>query len=63
VDNDAAHQHWMETMAAQGTLIGLSDNPRQFREPPLVGIFRQAQREWERSQRGGDGMDYMTVKF
>ena len=32
-------------MVAQQTLIGLTDNPRQFREPPLSGIFRQAWRE------------------
>jgi hypothetical protein len=28
-----------ETMVAQQTLIGLTDNPGQFREPPLSGIF------------------------
>jgi hypothetical protein len=32
-------------MVAQQTLIGLTDNPGQFREPPLSGIFRQAWRE------------------
>jgi hypothetical protein len=32
-------------MVAQQTLIGLTDNPGQFREPPLPGIFRQAWRE------------------
>ena len=32
-------------MVAQQTLIGLTDNPGQFREPPLSGILRQAWRE------------------
>ncbi|MBV8348449.1 MAG: hypothetical protein JOZ49_13210 [Mycolicibacterium sp.] len=50
-------------MAAQQLMCGVSDNPSQFREPPLSGILRHAQREWERS-RGEDGMlDVMNTAF
>jgi len=44
-------------------MCGLIDDPERFREPPLSGIFRHAQREWERS-RGGDGMlDVFNTAF
>jgi hypothetical protein len=50
-------------LAAQHFMCALSDNPAQFRKPPLSGILRHAQREWERS-RGGDGdMDYLSIPF
>jgi hypothetical protein len=60
VDSDAAQQHWMETMAAQGTLIGLSDCPGQFREPAMSALFRQA---WRERFGHRDGMDYLKVPF
>ncbi|BBU23273.1 hypothetical protein [Mycobacterium xenopi] len=58
MDYGAAQQHWLDTMMAQQTLVALSDNPAQFREPPLVGPFRQA---W--NERYGHGGDYLTWKF
>jgi hypothetical protein len=33
--NDVAAQQQMGAIAAQHTLIGMSDRPEQFREPPL----------------------------
>ena len=58
----AAHKH-SDGVAAQQLMCGVSDNPSQFREPPLSGILRHAQREWERS-RGEDGMlDVMNTAF
>jgi hypothetical protein len=56
-------EHQMNTLAAQYMLCGLSDNPRQFREPPMSGLLRHAQREWERSQHRDDGGGMMTVPF
>jgi hypothetical protein len=47
-------------LAAQQTTCGLTDNPRQFTEAPLVGIFRQA---WRQRYGHRDGMDYPTVPF
>jgi hypothetical protein len=45
-------------------MCGLSDDPAQFREPPLSGIFAHARREWERFQRGDDGSkDYQSILF
>jgi len=38
-------------MVAQQTLIGRTDNPGQFREPPRSGIFWQAWRGALRAQR------------
>jgi hypothetical protein len=35
----------MGAIAAQHTLIGMTDRPEQFREPPLSALFRQAWRE------------------
>jgi hypothetical protein len=43
--NDVAAQQQMGAIAAQHTLIGMSDRPEQFREPPLCALFRQAWRE------------------
>ena len=40
------------TIVVQQTLISLTDNPGQFREPPLSGIFRQA---WRQHFRHGAG--------
>lgn len=62
MDSAAAQQHWLKTILTQRALSELSDNPGQFREAPMSGIFRHARREWERSQRG-DGLDYMTMPF
>jgi hypothetical protein len=61
--NDAATQKHWDAVAIQQAMCGLSDDPDQFREPPLSGIFRHAQRELERSRRGDGGMDYMSLKF
>jgi hypothetical protein len=47
-------------LAAQQTTCGLTDNPRQFTEAPLVGILRQA---WRQRYGHRDGMDYPTVPF
>jgi hypothetical protein len=48
-------------MVAQQTLIGLTDNPGQFREPPLSGIFRQA---WRERFGHSDGMkNLLTMPF
>lgn len=41
----------------------MSDDPEQFREPPLTGIFWHAQRELERSRRGDGGTDYLSIPF
>jgi hypothetical protein len=50
-----------ETIVAQQTLIGLTDNPGQFREPPLSGIFRQA---WRERFGDSDGMNnLLTMPF
>jgi hypothetical protein len=63
MDYEAAQRHWLDTQLSQQTLMSLSDNPGTVREPPMSALFRQAQREWERSQRGDGGMDYIHVKF
>jgi hypothetical protein len=55
-------KHW-DAVASQQMMCGLSDNPAQFREPPLSGIFRHAQRELERSRGGDGGLAYMDVPF
>jgi hypothetical protein len=48
-------------MVAQQTLIGLTDNPGQFREPPLWGIVRQA---WRERIEHSDGMNnLLTMPF
>lgn len=47
-------------MVAQQTLIGLTDNPRQFREPPLSGIFQA----WRERFGHSDGMNnLLTMPF
>jgi hypothetical protein len=43
--DDLAAQQQMGAIAAQHTLIGMTDRPEQFREPPLSALFRQAWRE------------------
>jgi hypothetical protein len=58
--DDAAAQRQTAAIAAQHTLSGMSDNPRQFREPPLSALFRQA---WNERHGHLDGMSYMTVPF
>jgi hypothetical protein len=58
----AAQKHW-DAVASQSLLCGMTDDPGQFREPPLSGIFRHAQRELDRSRRGDDGDAYMTMPF
>ena len=48
-------------MVAQQTLIGLTDNAGQFREPPLSGIFRQA---WQERFEHSDGLkNILTMAF
>jgi hypothetical protein len=50
-----------EIIVAQQTLIGLTDNPGQFREPPLSGIFLQA---WRQRFEHSDGMNnLLTMPF
>ena len=59
--DDPAAQHQMGAIAAQMTLCWMSDNPGQFREPPLSALLRQA---WnERYGHSGGGINYMTVPF
>lgn len=58
--NDVAAQQNFATLAAQMMMCGLSDDPMQFREPPLTGIFRQA---WNERFGHDDGVSYMTVPF
>jgi hypothetical protein len=56
-------EHLMSVLATHDMLAGLSDDPAQFREPPLLGIFRHAQRELERSRGWDGGMDYLHIPF
>ena len=58
--NDVAAQQQMGAIAAQHTLIGMSDRPEQFREPPLSALVRQAWRERYGYSEGGN---YMTCPF
>jgi hypothetical protein len=58
--NDVAAQQHSATLAAQMMLCGLSDDPMQFRDPPLTGIFRQA---WNERFGHGGGIDYLHVPF
>lgn len=58
-------EHTWETLATHQALIGMSDNPRQFRGvSPSVRLMDQTFRAW-RAQRFGDsgGFDAMAVKF
>jgi hypothetical protein len=50
--------HGMAALAAQHLLCRLSDNPRQFTEPPLAA-FREATRARARSEQ----LDVMTCQF
>jgi hypothetical protein len=47
-------------LAAQMMMCGLSDDPMQFREPPLRAIFRQV---WDDRFGHGDGMQYLHIPF
>ena len=58
--NDVAAQQQMGALAAQHTLISMSDNPGQFREPPMSALLRQA---WRARERHDDGMSYLDVPF
>lgn len=58
--NDVAAQQQMGAIAAQHTLIGMSDRPEQFREPPLSALFRQAWRE-RYGQRGRELYDLSVL--
>jgi hypothetical protein len=60
MNNEAGQEHWLETMATQQMLSGMSDNPRQFHEPPLSTIFRHA---WRERFGHRDQVDYMQVPF
>jgi hypothetical protein len=60
-DNEAAQQHWLESIAAQRTLMGISDCAGQFREPAFSGLLRQAWRAY--SGQSDDGIQYLTVPF
>lgn len=55
-----AQQHELNTMMTQPMLCGLSGNPQQYREPPLVGPFRQAYRAWSGH---GEPLNYDRVRF
>lgn len=49
-----------DALAGQQLMCGLSDNPGQFREPPMWRLLQQCQR----ARQGDDGgMSYMTVPF
>jgi hypothetical protein len=43
--DDLAAQQQTGAIAAQHTLIGMTDRPEQFREPSLSALFSQAWRE------------------
>ena len=58
--NDVAAQRQMSAIAAQQTLIGMSDRPEQFREPPLSALFRQA---WNERYGHSDGVSYLDIPF
>ena len=60
MDNEAAQQRWTETLAAQRTLMNMSERPGQFREPALSALLRQA---WRARSGRSEGMNYMTVPF
>ena len=50
----------MGAIAAQQTLIGMSDRLEQFREAPLCALFRQA---WNERYGHSDGLDYLHCPF
>ncbi len=58
--NNVAAQQEMGAIAAQHTLIGMSDRPGQFREAPMSRLFRQA---WNERHGRSEGMCYLTVPF
>ena len=48
-------------IAAQQMMCGLSDNPMQYREPPLSAISQQC---WDAKYGQGDsGPDYLQIPF
>jgi hypothetical protein len=60
MDTDAAQQRATETMLTQQMLAGMSDQPGQLRQDPMMALLRQARRAREGQ---GDGMSYLTVPF
>lgn len=61
MDAQTAQQRYIETTATQRTLQGLSDDdPRRFRQDPLMALINQA----HQARSGHDGgMNYMSVPF
>jgi hypothetical protein len=54
--SSAGRRRWL----LQRTLMNMSERPRQFREPALSALLRQA---WRARSGRSDGMNYMTVPF
>jgi hypothetical protein len=61
VDYGARQQHWFETMATQHVLAGMSDNPVQFRQDPMMALLNQAYRA--RSGQDDVQIPYLSVPF
>jgi hypothetical protein len=59
MENEAAQQQQAAGIAAQATMIGMSDNARQLREDQMAKLFAQALR----AQSGYIEGDYMSWKF
>jgi hypothetical protein len=61
MENEAAEQHWLESMAAQQTLMRMSDKPGQWRDPmaPFKALMK-AQRD---ALSGNSEGDYLGMKF
>jgi hypothetical protein len=63
MENEAAEQRWLESMAAQQTLTRMSDKPGQWRDPmaPFRDLIK-AQRDALAGDDGG-GFSAMTAPF
>ena len=61
MENEAAEQYWLESMAAQQTLMRMSDKPGQWRDPmaPFKALMK-AQRD---ALSGNSEGDYLGMKF
>jgi len=47
-------------MAAQQTMMGMSDQPGQFRPEPMLALMNQA---WRARSGQDDGMNYQAIPF
>jgi hypothetical protein len=60
-ETDAAQQHWLETMAAQQALCGMSDERERRPKNPMGELFQAASRA--RYGHGDDGPSFLSVPF